>query len=110
MHTLADVAPEFAMQVEAALSSSERVDLVPQLASSRIERCTHDPSADAAYIYLLRPAPSCHFASLAAPVAETIAFMHEGFNVDVDHDNHLFGIELLGRADVITKLKEARAL
>jgi uncharacterized protein YuzE len=30
--------------------------------------------------------------------------------VDIDHDGHLFGIELLGHADVFAKLKEADAL
>jgi hypothetical protein len=61
-------------------------------------------------MYFGRPSPSQHFAQLAAPVAETLAFMDGGFNVDVDHDGHIFGIEVLNRSDVFRKLREGGAL
>jgi uncharacterized protein YuzE len=64
---------------------------------------------DAGYIYLVRPAPSPHFAKLAAPVAETIPFLEVGFNIDVDHDGHIVGIESLNRSDFVEKLREANA-
>ena len=111
MQTLALTVPGLVAEVKAALTAEGRTALVPQLASANIESCTYDEEADAGYIYLARPTPSPHFANLAAPVAETIAFFGEhGFFVDVDHDGHLFGIELLSRPDVITKLKESNAL
>ena len=110
MSALATVVPELVAEVGAALSSRGRGDLVRQLEAGTIERCTYDPSVDAGYIYLVRPRPSQHFEKLAAPVAETITFMDVGFNIDVDHDGHLFGIELLSRSDFVTKLREADAL
>jgi uncharacterized protein YuzE len=111
MSSLASVAPEFAAEVSSALVAEKRDDLVSQVAAAIIERCTYDASANAGYIYLVRPAPSLHFAKLAAPVAETIPFFGEsGFNIDVDHDGHVFGIELLSRDDVFAKLRKANAL
>ncbi len=110
MNTLASVMPELVAEVGAALTSEGRGDLVPQLAAGAIERCTYDASADAGYIYLVRPAPSPHFAKLAAPVAKTIPFLEVGFNVDVDHDGHIFGIEILSRADFFAKLRQVNAL
>ena len=111
MQTLALTVPDLVSEVGAALTAGGHAALVPQLASASIECYTYDEEADAGYIYLVRPAPSQNFANLATPVAETIAFFGEnGFTVDVDHDGHLFGIELLSRPDVIAKLKESNAL
>lgn len=110
MSALATVVPELVAEVGTALSSRGRGDLVPQLQAGTIERCTYDPSVDAGYIYLARPRPSPHFEKLSAPIAETIDFMEAGFNVDVDHDGHLFGIELLSRSEFFAKLREADAL
>lgn len=109
MSALLAVVPEFVAEVGAALSSVGREDLAPQLETGIIERCTYDPEVDAGYIYLVRPRPSWHFEKLAAPVAETLPF-EDGYNVDIDHDGHLVGIELLGRAEIFAKLKEADAL
>lgn len=110
MNTLADVVPELAAEIGAALTAGGRGNLVTQLASGIIERCTYDASVDAGYVYLIRPATSAHFSRLAAPVAETISFLHAGFNVDVDHDGHIFGLELLSREDFFTQLRRANAL
>ena len=111
MNALAAVAPEFQAEVSAALASEGRADLASQVAGAIIERCTYDASVNAGYIYLARPAPSAHFAKLAAPVAETIPFFGDGgFNIDVDHDGHILGIELLSRDDVFAKLRDADAL
>ena len=109
MTALLSVVPEFVAEVGAALSSAGRGELAPQVEAGIIERYTYDPDADAGYIYLARPRPSSHFAKLAAPVRETLPF-DDGFNVDVDHEGHLFGIELLGRSEVFSKLKDADAL
>ena len=109
MTALLTVVPELVAEVGAALSSVGRGDLAPQLQAGIIERCTYDPEGDAGYIYLIRPRPSWFFEKLAAPVAETLPF-DDGFNVDIDHDGHLFGIEVLGRSAVFAKLKDADAL
>jgi len=110
MSRLASIVPELVAEVGAALVAEGRGGLTPQLELGIIERCTYDSSSDAGYIYLTRPRPSPHFAKLAAPVAETIPFLEAGFNVDVDHDGHIFGIELLSRSDFFAKLREADAL
>jgi hypothetical protein len=114
MSTLAALVPDFVAEVRTALSTEGRSDLIPQLEVGVIERCTYDPCLEAefhtGYIYLVRPRPSWYFEKLSKPVAETISFWHLGFNVDVGHDGHLFGIELLNRADVFAKLRDANAL
>ena len=111
MSALAAVAPEFVTEVAAALSSVGRADLVSQLESGIIERWTYDSEADAGNIYFTRAPASWYFEKLSHPVAETIAFdMESGFNVDVDHDGHLFGIEFFTRTDVLAKLRQADAL
>ena len=111
MPTLVSVVPDFAAEVATALRAAGRDDLASQVQSAEIDRCTYEQPIDAGYVYLLRPAPSAHFAKLAAPVAETISFYAErGLVIDVDHDGHLHGIELLNRSDVITQLQDAHAL
>ena len=111
MSALSAVAPEFVTEVAAALSSVGRSDLALQLASGTIERWTYDPEADAGSIYFARPRGTWYFEKLSHPVAETITFDIEGgFNVDIDHDGHLFGIEFLARPDVLAKLRNADAL
>jgi len=110
MNTLGSVTPELVSEISRALLSSSRPDLASQLDSATIERCTYDPAAEAGYIYLVRPKVSWYFATLATPVAETIPFMESGFNIDVDHDGQLFGIEFLNREDFLTQLRKANAL
>ena len=110
MATLESIAPDLVTEAGAALTAEGRAALVPQIASAIVDRCTYDETADAGYIYFVRPSPSPHFAKLAAPVAETIPFLEDGFNIDIDHDGNLFGIELLSRPDVISRLREANAL
>jgi hypothetical protein len=67
------------------------------------------PEVDAGYIYLVRPRPSWHFEKLAAP-GQKRSRSRTATTWTSTHDGHLFGIELLGRADVFAKLKEADAL
>jgi len=109
MSTLLTVVPELVAEVAAALRSVGRGELTPQLEAGVIERCSYDPEEDAGYIYLARPRPSWYCEKLAAPVAETRPF-EGGVNVDVDHDGDLFGIELLGREEIFTKLRNADGL
>ena len=111
MRDLKSTVPDLVAEVGAALTAEGRDMLVSQLATAAIEHCTYDQAANASYIYMARPSPSPHFSNLAAPVAETISFYGEhGINIDVDHDGNIFGIELLDRPDIITKLKDKNAL
>lgn len=109
MSALLRLVPEFVAEVGAALTSVGRGNLAPQLEAGIIDRFTYDPEIDAGYIYLVCPRPSWYFEKLAAPVAETLPF-DDGFNVDIDHDGNVFGIELLGRPEVFAKLKVTDAL
>lgn len=108
MNTLASIAPDLVAEVSSVLISEGRDNLVPQLESAVIDHCSYDESADAGYIYFVRPHPSLHFAKLATPVAETIPFLSAGFNIDVDHDGDIFGIEFLGRTDFYAELRSAK--
>ena len=110
MPTFESILPGLATEVGAVLAAEGRTTLMSQIASVIVDRCTYDETADAGYIYFIRPSPSPHFANLAAPVAETIPFLKNGFNIDVDHDGNLFGIEFLSRPDVIKKLRKANTL
>jgi uncharacterized protein YuzE len=110
MSTLAAIAPSLVAELSGALAALGRRDAISKIESGVIERCTYDQSADAGYIYLVRPAPSRHFQKLAAPVAETIPLLEVGLNVDIDHDGYVFGIEFLSRPDIVAQLGEADAL
>lgn len=110
MSTLASNAPKLIAEVGSALTSEGRGELVSQLESGVIDHCSFDVSVDAGYIYFSQPAPSLHFAKLATPIAETISFLDVGFNIDIDHDGCIFGIEFLDRADFFAELREANVL
>jgi hypothetical protein len=110
MLTLGQALPEFVAQVEASLSAMGRTELVGQLAGAIIGRCTCEPEHDAAYIYIVAPTPSIA-PDHPAPVAETLVFYAEhGYNIDLDHEGQLLGIELLDRPDIVLRLKAAKAL
>jgi len=110
MSVLATIVPKLIAEVSSALIADGRGELVPQLESGIIERCSYDQSVAAGYVYFVRLAPSLHFAKLAAPVAETISFLEAGFNIDIDHDGYIFGIEFLDRADFFAELRGANVL
>jgi uncharacterized protein YuzE len=106
MSQLAAIAPEFVAELRDALVGEDRPDLAQQIGAAEIERFTYDAHDDLGYLYFKRPAPSWHFAKLTAPVAHTIVFYAErGINVDVDHDGNIFGIELLGRGEIMAKFE-----
>ena len=108
MTQLLAVAPELVADLMQALAGEGRADLAKQLESAQIERITYDEPVDAGKIYLVRPQPSWFYEKLSAPVAETIPIELTLF-MDVDHDGNLFGIEFLGRPDVIAKLRSFNA-
>jgi uncharacterized protein YuzE len=101
--------PKFIAEIEEALAARGRGDLSPQLSSATVERYTYDTEVEAGFIYLVRAKVGPHFANLPAPVAETIPFIEQGFNVDLDHDGQLFGIEFLSRPDILAALRGGSA-
>lgn len=110
MTLLASVAPKLLAEIHSALSAAGYETTASQLEAGTIERCTYDDSVEAGYVYLVRPEPSLHFAKLAAPVAKTLTFLEVGFNVDIDHDGNIFGVEFLDRPDFVSELRYANVL
>ena len=111
MAQLTAIAPDLVSELAAALKAEGRSDLANQIESAEIRQCNYDESVEAGYFYLVRPHPSWYYEKLSAPVKETIACdMERGLNVDVDHDGNLFGIEFLGRPDIVAKLRDGDAL
>lgn len=110
MTLLISAAPKLLTEIRSALSAAGHKVAASQLEAGIIERCTYDASVEAGYVYLVRPKPSPHFAKLAAPVAETLPFLDVGFNVDVDHDGNIFGVEFLNRPDFVSELRHANVL
>jgi|ERR1051325_3106466 uncharacterized protein YuzE len=113
MTCLSEISPQFAKELSDALRTEGYSPLAVQVCEARIERWTFDSEADAGYIYFERLMPHLVAAlhKEATPVAKTISFASpHWFNVDVDHEGNPFGVELLGRADVIVFLQSAKAL
>jgi uncharacterized protein YuzE len=104
MSSICSLVPEFAVEVAEALSKRGLDALAQDLQHIEIERISYDPQYDLGYIYLKRQPASPHFAKLSHPVARTVVCDDGGFNIDIDHDGRLFGIELLGRGGVIQKV------
>lgn len=112
MANISDAAPEFAAEVVAALRGVGRPSLASQLIVAEIAQTTYDAGASAGYVYLCAPAAVVAGVHReATPVAETLPFAApHWFNVDVDHEGYAFGVELLGRPDVIEKIRSAAAV
>ena len=110
MTPLASAAPKLMSEVSCTLASAGYELAAAQVEGGKIERCTYDGEVDAGYVYLVRPKPSAHFANLSAPVAKTIPFLEVGFNVDLDHDGNVFGVEFLDRSDFVSELRDASVL
>lgn len=111
MFTLTNVSADFEKELASALLSEGKPELANELPFVEISRCTFDQSVNAGYIYLTRPASAPSLAHLSTQIAETIAFAHPyWFNIDVDYNGHICGIELLSRNDIFQLLRAANAL
>jgi uncharacterized protein YuzE len=104
MVRVASILPQLVAELRTELAADGGEDLVAQLDSCEIERCTYDPTASAGYIYLRRaPNPqfgSPHFEPGKAPRSETFALAKADINIDVDLDGRLIGFEILSRAEI----------
>jgi len=113
MPTLADLLPDLAEELAAALRTSGRDDLAAQLGEVEVDRWTHDTSCNAAYIYLRSPRPLNVVEQniIGVKHGETVPVEHRRWvNVDTDSFGRMTGIELLSPGDVPARLAARIAL
>ena len=108
MSTFYEMLPEFCTEVSDVLEAKGYEEIAAQVSLAEIERCSYDPEADAGYIHIKSKMSSLvsSLHKVAAPVRGTIVLDEPHcFNVDVDYEGNLFGIELFDRRDVIERLR-----
>ncbi len=109
--TLQDVIPQALGELCDALVSRGRADDALKLRAAVIARSSFDEENEIGYVYFVRREPSPHFANLSTPVAETLSFfVKHDLNLDVDHDGDPFGLEFMGRPDIVAGLRSANEL
>ncbi len=108
MTSIADTLPTFASEIAEAIGQESRDALAAQLVQAQITGITYDESVDAGYIHLAPPSAALRAVhNEAAKVRETIPFAAPyWFNIDVDNEGYAFGVELLGRKEVIVSLRD----
>ena len=96
-----------AEELQNALIADGSGEIAMMINAAEVERCTFADDDGICYIYLRRPpfpVPEVH--AEAAQVKYTIDLMQTvGANVDIDHEGNVFGIEVIGRKDIVTEVK-----
>ena len=91
---LASALPDLVLDIEGALVTLGRGDLVAQLRNAELERWTYDDFADATYLTLID-----------REYAERLSLYDElGVNVDMDDDGRVCGIEILNGRRIAERL------
>ena len=110
MKNLSKIAPVFVSEVCESLSKAGHKELEDKIRNVVIEQYTYDIDSDAGYIYMhIEMSPivaAVH--NETAVVKETISL--GSVNIDIDHEGNIFGIELLGRPEVIREIESANTL
>jgi len=113
MSKISELLPDFIAAAQASLEAQEHAKLAKQLSVLELSRWTHDPEADAMYLYLSGQVP------LNLVDQNIVGVRHGGcielddldgmVVIDTDNFERITGIEILWREDIVKKLKGALA-
>ena len=113
MIRISELLPDFVAAAQASLEAQGHSELAQQLVSLELSRWTHDPEADAMYLYLSgqRPLNVVEQNIIGVRHGECIELEDlEGMVVlDIDNFQRISGIEILWREDILTELKQKEA-
>jgi hypothetical protein len=98
---LVDVAPHFCREVTEVLRTMGEAAVAEQVARAVITGFTCELEDDPAYLYCHRPGP--HPTKFGRMIN---LYGHHGFNVDIDMNGLVMGIELLGRPELAGTLRQ----
>ena len=109
MSQISEILPDFIAEAQASLQSQGHPELAQELATLELASWTHDPEADAMYLYLSGQAP------LNVVEENIIGVRHGGcieleeldgmVVLDTDNFQRIKGIEILWREDILKNLK-----
>lgn len=105
--SLGEALPDLVRDLEGALVRIGRGKVADQLTEASLLRWEYDEMADVAYLYLSHPGSHAGPGQRDNPGGEMISLYDElGTNVDLDERGRLAGIEVLGAAQILPRLKE----
>ncbi|MHC4166230.1 MAG: DUF2283 domain-containing protein [Planctomycetota bacterium] len=110
MSKVSELLPDFVAAAQSSLEAQGHPDLAQQLVTLELSSWTHDPEADAMYLYLSGQAP-------LNIVEENIIGVRHGECIeledvdgmvvlDTDNFQRITGIEILCREDILKELRE----
>jgi uncharacterized protein YuzE len=113
MMRISELLPDFVAAAQASLEAQGRSELAEQLVSLELSRWTHDPEADAMYLYLSgqRPLNVVEQNTVRVRHGECIELEDLDGMVVLDTDNfqRISGIEIIWRKDILKELKQKAA-
>jgi uncharacterized protein YuzE len=113
MMRISELLPDFAAAAQGSLEAQGHSELAQQLVSLELSRWTHDPEADAMYLYLSGQRPLNVVEQNIVGVRHGECIVLEDLDgmvvLDIDNFQRISGIEILGREDILKELKQKAA-
>jgi uncharacterized protein YuzE len=110
MMRISELLPDFVAAAQASLEAQGHSELAQQLVSLELFRWTHDPEAEAMYLYLSgqRPLNVVEQNIVGVRHCESIELedLDDMVVLDTDNFQRISGIEILWREDILKELKE----